>query len=135
MRGNEKAPRLGATVRFFPTFCGVLVEVEAAGLPRDGFFALHIHEGGVCSGEGFSETGGHYSKNDAAHPYHSGDLPPLLSCGGKAFMQVCTDRFTVDEIIGRTVVIHGGVDDFTSQPAGNAGEKIACGVIQRTGMR
>lgn len=45
-------------------------------------------------------------------------------------MAVKTDRFRVEEIIGRTVVIHSGADDFKSQPSGNAGEKIACGVIR-----
>jgi Cu-Zn family superoxide dismutase len=55
----------------------------------------------------------------------------LLWCKGKAFLSVKTDRFSVDEIIGRTIVIHSDPDDFHSQPAGNAGKKIACGVIQK----
>ena len=46
-------------------------------------------------------------------------------------MNFLTDRFTLKEIIGRTVVIHSMPDDFTSQPSGNSGEKIACGVIKR----
>ena len=46
-----------------------------------------------------------------------------------AYMCVYTDRFTISEIIGRTVIIHNMLDDFTSQPSGNAGEKIACGEI------
>lgn len=62
---------------------------------------------------------------------HAGDLPPLLSCQGNAYLSVKTDRFSVNEIIGRTVVIHSNPDDFHTQPAGNAGKKIACGVIQR----
>jgi Cu-Zn family superoxide dismutase len=55
----------------------------------------------------------------------------LLSVNGQAYLAVQTNRFTIDEIIGRTVVIHEGVDDFSSQPAGNAGRKIACGVIRK----
>ena len=58
-------------------------------------------------------------------------LPPLLRCKGNAYLSVKTDRFTVDEIIGRTLVIHSDPDDFHTQPAGNAGKKIACGVIQK----
>ena len=108
--------------------------VQVSGMPRKretGFFALHIHEGGSCSGENFSDTGGHYNPHNEAHPRHAGDLPPLLLCGGGAYLAVLTDRFSVADVIGRTVVIHGGADDFHTQPAGNAGTKIACGVIRR----
>ena len=55
--------------------------------------------------------------------------------GGYALQAFLTDRFTVRDIIGRTVIIHDGLDDFTSQPAGNAGARIACGVIRRTCCR
>jgi len=54
-----------------------------------------------------------------------------LSCDGNAYMQVLTNRFSVREILGKTVVIHSHPDDFHTQPAGNAGEKIACGVIEK----
>ena len=63
------------------------------------------------------------------HPEHAGDFPPLLSCGGAAWMAVYTNRFYPEEVIGRTVIIHGGVDDFHTQPLGNSGEMIACGQI------
>lgn len=111
---------------------GVLVTVRVSGLPGNGsgFYALHIHEGGSCSGEDFSETGGHYNPASSPHPGHSGDLPPLLDCGGTAYLKVLSSRFTVDEVIGKTIVIHGERDDFSSQPAGSAGKKIACGVIK-----
>ena len=105
---------------------------EISGLPQNsktGFFALHIHEGKKCGGQAFAETGGHYNPRGAAHPCHAGDLPPLLGCNGRAFMAVLTERFTPWDVIGKTVIVHEGVDDFTSQPAGNAGKRIACGVI------
>lgn len=112
---------------------GTLVDVQMRDLPpsESGFFALHIHEGGNCEGEGYPNTGGHYNPGDKEHPRHAGDLPPLLSNDGRAHMQVITDRFRPEEVIGRTVVIHSHPDDFKTQPAGNAGEKIACGVIRR----
>lgn len=123
---------LSGEVRFFQEPGSVLVEAEISGLPQNsktGFFALHIHEGDNCGGEAFAGTGGHYNPRKELHPLHPGDLPPLLlSCGG-AYLAVRTDRFCVKDIIGRTVVIHDGADDFRSQPAGNAGTKIACGVI------
>ena len=62
-------------------------------------------------------------------------MPPLFSNRGYALQAFLTDRFTVGEILGRTVIIHDGTDDFTSQPAGNAGARIACGVIRKAGSR
>lgn len=132
VRGGPEAPCLSGEVNFFQKPNGVLVIAEISGLPRknpSGFFALHIHEGSRCSGKDFSSTGGHYNPSGAAHPQHAGDLPPLLSCDGRAYLAVLTNRFCIRDIIGRTVVIHSGSDDFHSQPAGNAGTKIACGII------
>ncbi|MBQ7416306.1 MAG: superoxide dismutase family protein [Oscillospiraceae bacterium] len=127
VRGNG----VSGKVWLFQQDNGVLVTAQVEGLPRDGFFAFHIHEGGTCGGEGFSEAGGHFNPTGRPHPEHAGDLPPLLSCQGKAFLSVLTDRFCVEEVMGRTVVIHSGTDDFRSQPAGDPGEKLACGVIRR----
>jgi len=61
---------------------------------------------------------------------HEGDLPPLMSYSGKAYMAVITDRFMINDIVGKTLVIHSDRDDFTTQPSGNAGTKIACGEIR-----
>ena len=131
IRGEADAPDIRGEARFLQREDGVLVTVEVSGLPRDAaFFALHIHEGRSCQGRGFPNTGGHYDRRSSPHPRHQGDLPPLLNAGGRAYLSVVTDRFTVPEIIGRTLVIHSGADDFRSQPAGNAGTRIACGVIR-----
>lgn len=135
LRGGANTPDLFGIVKFYPRRQGTLVVADVFGLPPEnpsGFFALHIHAGGSCAGDGFPETGGHYNPDEAPHPKHAGDLPPLLSCGGSAHLAVLTDRFSIPEVLGRTVVIHDGPDDFRSQPAGNAGTKIACGVIQST---
>ncbi len=133
--GGKAFPLLRGELRFYQMPDYVLVTADIKGLPESsetGFFGLHIHEGGRCTGEAFPETGSHYNPAGEPHPRHAGDLPPLLLCsGGRARMAVCTSRFRLDEIIGRTVVIHSGADDFISQPAGNAGAKIACGVIER----
>lgn len=133
LRGGESAPQMGGRAQFFAHPDGTLVVVTVWGLPESetGFFALHIHEARDCGGVGFSDTGGHYNPKGKSHPMHAGDLPPLLSAGGSAYLAVLTDRFTVGDILGRTVVIHSNPDDFHTQPAGNAGEKIACGVIRR----
>jgi len=133
IHGEGEGAKLWGEVQFYQRQGYVLVTVQVSGLPREnpsGFFALHIHEGTDCGGEIFSNTGSHYNPGETPHPDHAGDLPPLMLCNGGAFMSVGTDRFRVMDIIGRTVVIHSGSDDFRSQPAGNAGTKIACGVIQ-----
>ncbi|MBQ4317365.1 MAG: superoxide dismutase family protein, partial [Clostridia bacterium] len=105
---------------------------DISGLPNtsSGFFGFHIHEGNNCLGNKFENTGNHYNPNRLPHPLHAGDMPPLISCNGNAFLAFFTDRFSIDEIIGKTVVIHSNPDDFTTQPSGNAGTKIACGVIK-----
>lgn len=131
--GGNDNPGLRGTVKFIPHGDRTLVVAEICGLPdtETGFFAFHIHEGGDCRGDGFPDTGSHYNPGGLEHPRHAGDLPPLLACGGKAFLAVETGRFRVRDVIGRTVVIHSQPDDFTTQPAGGAGSKIACGVICR----
>lgn len=139
IRGGNAAPDLYGTATFEQTAWGVLVTVEVYHLPSEGvcdggIFALHLHEGGHCTGDSedaFADVGSHYNPNNCPHPYHAGDLPPLIGNRGYAYMAVLTNRFTVAEIIGRTLVIHGGKDDFTSQPSGNAGAKIGCGEIVR----
>lgn len=124
---------LSGMVKFYPTQGGVLVVAEICGLPQNesGFFALHIHEGSQCAGDGFGDTGGHFNPGRQRHPKHAGDLPPLLSQNGRAVLAVETDRFTIEESLGRTVVIHGDADDFHTQPGGNAGRKIGCGKIYK----
>lgn len=131
--GSPDAPALTGTVQFVQMPHGVLVTAHVSSLPvsnESGFFALHIHEGSSCTGAGFPDTGSHYNPTGAPHPSHAGDLPPLLSNRGEAYLSVLTDRFRLSDVVGRTVVIHSGPDDFRSQPAGNAGTKIACGVIR-----
>lgn len=133
--GNRDHSGLTGTVRFYQFTGGILVEAEVTGLPNHGvgFYGFHIHTGGSCGGADFASTGGHLNPSDTVHPRHAGDLPPLLSYNGRAYMAVMTDRFSLPEILGRTVVIHQKPDDFRSQPAGDSGDKIACGLIQRPG--
>lgn len=128
VRGGGANPRLGGMVHFYPAEGGVLVTADIYGLPQSqtGFFAFHIHEGGTCA-----EPGTHFNPGKTPHPSHAGDLPPLLSAKGRAYLAVLTDRFRVEEVIGRTVIIHAGPDDFQTQPSGNPGERIACGLIRR----
>lgn len=135
--GGDMYPSITGSVRFYQVPAGTLVAVQVFGLPSTGepcrpkIFAIHIHEGASCSGFRFADTMGHYNPKNCDHPYHAGDMPPLFGNNGFAYSVFLTGRFSVDEVVGKTVVIHQGLDDFTSQPAGNAGEKIACGRIER----
>ena len=134
IQGGMDAPQLSGCVQFYQESGCVLIVARISGLPRDseaGYFGFHIHEGGKCSGTDFSGTGSHYNPTGREHPEHAGDLPPLLECRGNAYLSFRTDRFFVRDIIGRTVVIHSKPDDFHMQPAGNAGKKVACGVIRK----
>ena len=68
---------------------------------------------------------------ECRHPYHTEDMPPLFGSQGYAFSIFLSGRFSVCEIIGRTVIIHLNPDDFHTQPSGNSGAKIACGMIEK----
>lgn len=141
LNGSEKYPDIRGSVLFYKVNDGIIVRAEITGLPQNNkvcqnpIFAFHIHSGNSCAGknnEPFPNTGGHYNPYNCPHPYHAGDLPPLFGVNGKAFSVFLTDRFTMPEIIGKTLIIHSQPDDFTSQPSGNSGEKIACGIITPT---
>ncbi len=139
VRGSRDFPDINGTVYFYQRKLGVVVVTQVFGLPKgtadcnSPIFAFHIHSGDRCTGNDtdyFADSEGHYNPKDCPHPYHAGDMPPLLGCSGYAFSAFFTDRFSVKEIIGKTVIIHSAADDFTTQPSGNAGTKIACGVIK-----
>ena len=136
--GSASYPGIHGHVYFYQLGGGVLVAAEIYGLPApvgacvQPVFGFHIHEGEACSGDAkdpFASAGGHYNPGKCLHPYHAGDLPPLFGVNGFAFAVSLNGRFSINEIIGRTVIIHAKPDDFTTQPSGNSGEKIACGKI------
>ena len=138
LRGSVAYPNLRGKVSFYQVGSKVLVTAAVEGFPNENgkclypIYAMHIHTGASCTGniaDPFADTGSHYNPNSCAHPYHAGDLPPLFSNKGSAWSAFVTDRFTVREIINRTVVIHERADDFKTQPSGDSGKKIACGVI------
>lgn len=140
IQGSRDYPDITGRVLFYSARGGVLVRAEITGLPRgigycdSPIFALHIHSGNDCRGnttDPFANSNGHFNPYSCEHPYHAGDLPPLFSADGNAVMEVLTDRFEISQVIGKTLIIHSRLDDFTSQPSGNAGEKIACGIIMK----
>ena len=138
LTGNSRYPDLKGIALFYPVQGSTLVVVAVEGLPGPGFYGLHIHEGRSCTGnmkDPFADAGPHFNPTSREHPKHAGDLPPLLSNEGIAYLAFVTGRFIPKEVIGRTMIIHNMPDDFISQPAGNAGSKIACGEIQSSRVR
>lgn len=138
MQGSAEYNQIEGTVKFYQAPGGVLVVADLIGLPystqpcSNPIFAFHIHSGMSCSGNSedpFANAGMHYNPSNCPHPYHAGDMPPLFDADGHGFLAFLTNRFTIDEILGKTVILHDRPDDFTTQPSGNAGTKIACGVI------
>lgn len=140
IRGSEKYKRINGEVFFFNAPGGVLVSVSVDNLPTSqepcalNIFGFHLHEGAECKdGEiPFDSAGEHYNPNSCPHPAHAGDFPPLFAGkNGHGFATFWTDRITLNEIVGKTALIHLMPDDLSTQPSGNSGERIACGVVVR----
>jgi superoxide dismutase, Cu-Zn family len=118
----------------------VHVIVNVQGLKPGQEHGFHIHEAGDCSsGDGMS-TKGHFNPGGQPHgpasgPHHAGDLPALKADkGGRARLDVEVAGITVApgpaSIVGRGLIVHADPDDYKTQPTGNAGARIACGVIK-----
>ena len=139
IKGGKMFPNITGTVLFRETSQGVLVTAKIYNLPQSNtackgrFFGFHIHEGNACTGDSqdpFADTKGHYNPEKEEHPRHAGDLPPVLSNDGTAWMEIYTGRFYPMDVVGRTIVLHEMPDDFKTQPSGDSGMKIACGEIK-----
>lgn len=139
IKGSAEYPEIEGEVLFYSQKEGTLVMADIDGLPRSQgmcgseIFGFHIHEGGCCTGNAedpFSNAGGHYNPKDCPHPGHAGDLPPLFGNNGHACLAMISGRFRVDDVVGRTMIIHEKPDDFATQSSGNSGKKMACGIIE-----
>ncbi len=144
LRGGPLAPEISGTVLFFGVPGGTEVIVEVHGLPqyrpgregRDpiGPFGFHLHENGSCRvgdpNDPFQAAGGHWNPDNQPHGNHAGDFPVLFSNNGYARMMFFTNKFRVADAVGKAVIIHQNPDDYRSQPSGNAGKRLACGVVE-----
>lgn len=123
---------------------GVLLTVKLSGLPA-GQHALHLHEVGQCAAPDFKSAGGHYNPGSASHGYknpkgaHEGDLPNVHvgadgALNADAFAEGVTLNAGATSLFdedGTAVVVHAGPDDYATDPAGDAGDRIACGVVEK----
>ncbi len=130
--GGTEYSSINGIVEFYSLPQGVVIVADIENLPKTAtnIFAFHIHSGTTCD-DNFANTGTHYNPTNRKHPKHEGDMPPLFSNNGEAWFAFFDQRFNINDIIGKVVIIHDNPDDFTTQPAGNSGKKIACGVIQK----
>ena len=124
IRGLGGYDSICGTLSLYQSQAGIIAVVSVEGIPDKigckSILAMHIHD---------PATGMHYNPDGTPHPFHSGDMPPLFVNKNSAWSAFLTDRFDIREIIGKTVVIHRKRDDFSTQPSGDAGEKIAEGTI------
>src|SRR5699024_3028010 len=94
----------------------------------------HIHEHGSCevadADDACQEAGGHWNHDNQPHGHDAGDFPVLFSNDGYARMFFVTNRFRPKDVVGKTVMIHENPDDYRTQPAGDSGTRIGCGVIR-----
>ncbi len=130
----------GATgiVTFAASGNTVDVHVVAAGLVPGSVHGFHVHDIGNCASPDFMSAGGHFNPEHKMHgpqtgDHHAGDMPSLLADPSGAI----DARFTLagvalggsDGFVGRAVILHAGNDDYQTQPTGNSGARLSCGVI------
>lgn len=144
MKGGPLAPDITGMVCFQDVPGGTMVCAQIYGLPQHqpaqdnkdpvGPHGFHIHEFGTCEvgdpNDPFQAAGEHWNPYNEPHGDHPGDFPVLFSNNGYAYMCFFTNEFKVSDIIGKSIIIHKNPDDYRTQPAGDAGKRLACGVIQ-----
>ncbi len=147
VEGGPLAPSLQGYVFFREVPNGIEVYAEVNGLPEYkpgkgdqkpiGPHGFHIHENGSCQvgdkNEPFKAAGGHWNPDNQPHGNHAGDFPVLFSNNGYSKLSFFTNRFKIEDVIGKAIIIHQSPDDFRSQPSGDAGKRLACGVIMSYG--
>lgn len=138
----------GSTVageaKFFVTGMETRVELDLEST-MPGVHAVHLHEKGDCSDDKAENAGPHWNPSGHQHgqlgqpPSHLGDIGNIeVRQNGKGKLVFSTSLWSVgtkaeNDIMGKALVVHDDVDDFRSQPAGNAGDRIACGVVRKPG--
>jgi Cu-Zn family superoxide dismutase len=122
---------------------GVLIRLDLTGVPA-GDQAFHVHEKGQCEPPDFKSAGAHFNPDGTKHGImnpegpHAGDMPNLhVPEGGKLDVEILNTLVTLNgerallDDDGSALVIHSGPDDYSSDPAGHAGDRIACGVVAK----
>jgi len=133
--GSASGSQVAGTVTFTKTSGGVQVVAEILGL-TPGKHGFHVHEFGDCSAPDAASAGGHFNPTKDPHAGHDaekrhmGDLGNLeADASGKARLDLTDKKMKLSAIIGKAVIVHEKADDLKTQPTGDAGGRVACGVI------
>jgi Cu-Zn family superoxide dismutase len=137
------ATALGGTLQLAAATGGVQLTGQVTGLAPNSEHGFHIHQTGDCSDPGFKSAGEHFNPDGAMHgapdsaTHHLGDLPMLKADDkGTANVDALIANATLadggmHDILGKALVVHAKADDYKTQPSGNSGDRIACGVIDK----
>ncbi len=136
LHGLGKNSKVTGVVRFQPVDCNIKVSTTISGLTANQAHGYHIHEFGDCSAADGSSAGGHFNPGHESHAaptdkkHHAGDMGNLTAdAKGNAQSESTLQCQPLEHLLGRSVVVHAKEDDFKTQPSGNSGDRIACGVI------
>lgn len=144
LQGDPADTDFAGTVSITPEGTGVRIVADVAGVDTDGKHGIHVHENGMCDHEGeggkhFTSAGGHFNPANTEHacpptdPRHAGDLGNIEVSGGKGHLELSVTNLTADQLHGKAIILHAGEDDCKTQPTGNSGDRLACGVVPAMG--
>lgn len=145
LQGAPDHPKVSGTVRFLEEGDHLWVVARITGVDKPGSYGLHLHENGQCTpdpagSKHFSRAGGHFNPTGAPHAclgaarHHAGDLGNVVFMSdGLGRIEVATEMLALsgpNSVIGKAIILDAGPDDCTTQPSGNAGARLACGVVK-----
>jgi superoxide dismutase, Cu-Zn family len=134
---SRSSSNVTGNARITPGGSGVIVMVDISGA-TPGDHGVHIHDKGDCSAPDATSAGPHFNPKAAEHHgglstpvRHGGDLGNMqVDSNGKGLLVVQVSDLTMDQVVGRSILVHAGKDDLQSDPAGNSGARVACGTLK-----
>jgi superoxide dismutase, Cu-Zn family len=142
LQGAPEDTDFQGTVTITPEGAGVKIVADLSGVDKDGPHGFHLHQTGECThGEGdkhFTSAGGHFNPTNADHacpptePRHAGDFGNIEVANGTGHLEITTDSLSLsgdNTVVGKAFILHAKGDDCKTQPTGDAGDRLACGVV------